>query len=114
MKTKQAGTGQHAWWEGIGIIDGDVPGSLKDFGVSFMERGKIAIGTGGPDKTVRSRRSVNDDKWHHIVVTRDSVKGHLLIYLDGMLNFGGAGNPGTLDAPPRLTVGALQTGNNFY
>ena len=79
-----------------------------------MERGKIAIGTGGPDKTVRSRRSVNDDKWHHIVVTRDSVKGHLLIYLDGMANLGGAGNPGTLDAPPRLTVGALQTGNNFY
>ena len=96
------------------MIDGEVPGFVPDFGVSLMERGTIAIGTGGPDKRVRSRRPVNDDKWHHIVVTRDSERGHLMIYLDGKLNVGGAGNPGTLDAPPRLTVGALQTGNNFY
>ena len=114
MRTRQTGRGRHVWWEGFGLIDGDVPGGRKDFGVSLMQGGLIGFGTGNKDFTIKSNKPVNDDKWHHIVVTRDSVKGHLLIYLDGMLNFGGAGNPGTLDAPPRLTVGVLQTGNNYY
>ena len=26
IKTKQLGTGQNYWWEGKGLIDGDVPG----------------------------------------------------------------------------------------
>jgi hypothetical protein len=73
VKTRQAGTGRHVWWEGAGLIDGDVPGGhRKDFGVSLMEGGLIGFGVGMPDVTINSKKPVNDDKWHHIVVTRNS------------------------------------------
>ena len=98
----------------MGLIDGDVSGRKKDFGVSLMQGGLIGFGTGNKDFTIKSNKPVNDDKWHHIVVTRNSKTGNLRTYIDGELNAEGKGKPGTLDAPPRLTVGVLQTGNNYY
>jgi len=95
----------------MGLIDGEVPGHTKDFGVSLMEGGRIGFGTGslawGQDITIISNVSVNDDKWHHIVVTRNSKSGYLQIYIDGDRKMWGWGHKGTLDAPPRLTVGVL-------
>ena len=79
-----------------------------------MQGGLIGFGTGNKDFTIKSNKPVNDDKWHHIVVTRNSQTGNLRTYIDGELNAEGKGSPGTLDAPPRLTVGVLQTGNNYY
>ena len=83
-----------------------------------MEGGTIAIGTGslawGQDITIQAKKRVNDDQWHFIVVTRNSWTGDLRIYIDGELNNEGKGHPGTLDAPPRLTVGVLQSGTNWF
>ena len=72
VKTRQAGTGRHAWMEGAGLIDGGVPGGQKDFGVSLMEGGLIGFGFEKHDVTIKSKKPVNDGKWHHIVVTRNS------------------------------------------
>ena len=72
MKTRQAGAGRHVWWEGAGLIDGDVPGGQKDFGVSLMADGLIGFGVAGPELSTKSKKPVNDGKWHHIVVTRNS------------------------------------------
>ena len=101
----------------MGLIDGKKPGSQKDFGVSLMEGGRIGFGTGSlasQDITIKSKTRVNDDKWHHIVVTRNSWTKDLRIYIDGNLNAEGQGHEGTLDAPPRLTVGVLQPGTNWF
>ncbi len=104
--------GRYAWWEGMGLIDGEVPGQPKDFGVSLMEGGLIGFGTQGI--TIKSNKPVNDGEWRHIVVTRNSLTRDLRIYIDGKLNAEGKGSPGTLDAPPRLTVGVLQNGSNWF
>ena len=79
-----------------------------------MEGGLIGFGVGKPDVTINSKKPVNDGKWHHIVVTRNSQTGDLRIYIDGELSAEGKGSQGTLDAPPRLTVGVLQSGGNYY
>lgn len=58
----------------MGLIDGDVPGRRMDFGVSLMEGGKIGLGTGGTcwsTPTLKSRKRVHDDSWHHVAVTRN-------------------------------------------
>ena len=69
----QGGTGRHVWWEGAGLIDGNVPGIYQnDFGVSLMADGLIGFGVGMPDVTIKSKKPVNDGEWHHIVVTRNS------------------------------------------
>ena len=48
----------------MGLIDGEVPGNTKDFGVSLMEGGRIGFGTGttawGQDITIKSNKPVND------------------------------------------------------
>jgi hypothetical protein len=102
----------------MGLIDGEVPGWVRDFGVSLMEGGVIGFGTGagvdGQDITLKSRKSVNDNEWHHIVVTRNSWTNDLRIYIDGVLNAEGKGIHGTLNAPPRLTVGSLQSNLNYF
>ena len=102
----------------MGLIDGEVPGHTKDFGVSLMEGGRIGFGTGsmawGQDITIKSNKPVNDGQWRHIVVTRNSWTKDLRIYIDGKLDAEGKGHPGTLDAPPRLTVGVLQSGINWF
>ena len=79
-----------------------------------MADGLIGFGVAGPELSTKSKKPVNDGKWHHIVVTRNFQTGDLRIYIDGELSAEGKGGPGTLDAPPRLTVGVLQSGGNYY
>ena len=45
VRTTQAGSGYHNWWEGKGLLDGEVPGFVPDFGVSLMADGLIGFGT---------------------------------------------------------------------
>ena len=93
------------------MIDGEVPGHVPDFGVSLMADGFIGFGTDSytiyQSKTIKSQRRVNDNEWRHVVATRNSNTGDLKIYIDGVLDSEGKGYTGTLDAPPRLTVGSL-------
>ena len=116
VKTTQAGKGKEQWHEGFGIIDGEVGGGTNDFGVSLMAGGLIGFGTGKlhDDKTFRSLKSVNDDEWHHVAVTRNSKTMDVRIYIDGDLNVSGKGNSGALNAPQRITVGSLQTNLNYF
>ena len=82
-----------------------------------MADGLIGFGTGSSkdgDKTLRSKMPVNDDVWHHVVVTRNSKSTELKIYIDGDLDVSGKGNSGALNAPPRITVGIIQTDNNYF
>lgn len=70
------------------MIDGEVPGHVPDFGVSLMEGGLIGFGIGHPcrDTTLKSQRRVDDEKWHHVVVTRHYESREIKIYIDGALD----------------------------
>ncbi|NBT24106.1 LamG domain-containing protein, partial [bacterium] len=114
IKTSAAGTGSTQWYQGWGLLDGEVGGVTGDFGTSLMTGGKVGFGVGNPDTTLISSKSVNDNSWHHVAVTRVAATGSMMIYIDGVLDRSLTGPTGTKTAPPRLTVGSLQTNINYF
>ncbi len=109
--TQTAGTPQ--WYNGAGLIDGDVPSNANDFGVTLVGN-KLGFGVGNPDTTITSTNAINDGQWHHCVVTRQQATGAMRIYVDGNLQGTGAGSRNTLSAPTRLLLGAVASGSGFF
>ena len=108
MKTAMTSPGGSQWWQGVGIIDGEVGGVVNDFGTSLLN-GKLAFGVGNPDVTIQSTTTVNDGRWHHIAVTRVQASGLMRLYVDGTLENSINGNTASLTSPSRLVLGAFQT-----
>ncbi len=108
-----SGDAEHAgWWDGIGLIDGEVPKVVSDFGMSLIE-GRCAFGTGAPDGTLLSSGRVNDGIWHHVAGVRDA-RGTITLYIDGRRDGSRGGAPEPRDATQRLTIGCIQTGTNHF
>jgi O-glycosyl hydrolase len=105
--TATASTGQ--WWAGKGLVDGEVSGTVDDFGVALVG-GRAALGIGNPDTTITSTGSVNDGQWHHVAATRDAVSGVMQLFIDGALQAATNGPTGTKAAPPFLRIGSIQQG----
>lgn len=110
LTTAVGSTGQ--WYNGKGLVDGEVTGSTNDFGIALVG-GKVGFGVGNPDTTVTSSRSVNNNVWHQVVATRDARTGAMKLYIDGILDGSGTGPVGSRTASPYLRIGSLQTGANF-
>ncbi len=102
------------WWQGAGLIDGEVAGVTDDFGISLDATGAVWAGTGNPDTSIRTGPGLNDNAWHHVVFTRAQSSGTLTLYVDGSAVATGRGGTQPLFAAPGLRLGALQTGVNFY
>ncbi|HEU5069279.1 MAG TPA: LamG-like jellyroll fold domain-containing protein [Verrucomicrobiae bacterium] len=114
LKTTSPGGSGLNWFNGAGLVDGEVAGVVNDFGVTLLN-GRVAFGVGNPDTTLVSTVPVNDGQWHHVAVTRNSLDGRMAVYLDGALNTKTNGPPGGRVAPPFLRLGSLQTGvGNFF
>lgn len=109
--TNTASTGQ--WWNGNGLVDGEVGGATNDFGVSLVGS-KVGFGVGNPDTTITSTSAINDGSWHHVVATRNGVTGAMQLYVDGVLQATGTGSTLTRTAPVSLRLGCLQSGNNYF
>ncbi len=105
--TATGGSGQ--WYNGKGLVDGEMPGVANDFGTSLIGT-KAAFGVGNPDTTITTTSAVNDGQWHHIAATRDSVGGQMQLLVDGALEATTTGPTGSKASPPNLRVGSLQTG----
>ena len=105
--TATGGSGQ--WYNGKGLVDGEVAGVADDFGISLVGS-KAAFGVGNPDTTILTTSSINDGTWHHLTATRDSVSGQMNLYVDGVWQAGAVGPTGTKASPPNLRIGSLQTG----
>ena len=104
--TASGGSGQ--WYNGRGLVDGEVAGVVNDFGVSLI-RSNAAFGVGNPDTTITSTNGINDGSWHHVTATRDSVSGQMSLYRDGNLQATATGPTGTKADSPNLRIGALRT-----
>lgn len=107
--TQTAGTPQ--WYNGAGLVDGDVPFTANDFGTALVG-GKFAFGVGNPDTTILSTSLINDGAWHHCVATRQEATGTISVYVDGHLQSTGTGTRNTLSAPANLHFGV--TGGNYF
>ncbi|PXW99147.1 galactose oxidase-like domain-containing protein [Mycolicibacterium moriokaense] len=108
------GTGNTQWWQGAGLLDGETPGVVDDFGTSLDATGQVWAGTGNPDTSIHSAPGFNDGAWHHVVFTRSQATGALTLYVDGVSVASGQGGTQPLFSPPGLRLGALQSGAAFY
>ncbi len=108
--TQTAGTPQ--WYNGAGLVDGDVPFTANDFGTALVG-GKFGFGTGNPDRTIVSTTSINDGAWHQCVATRQQSAGTLSVYVDGNLQATTTtATNNTLSSPVNLLLGS--TGGNYF
>lgn len=104
VRTTNTGAGSN-WYDGMGLVDGKTVGTAADWGCSVLNS-KFAVGIGNPDTTFSTAANINDGNWHHLGVTRDSSTGTVKLYVDGALNFTGAGATGPRTAPTDLRIGA--------
>jgi hypothetical protein len=96
-------------WMGAGVISADSPnGGAKDLIPVALTGGQVAfgIGDGSSDSTLNSSATVNDDTWHHVVVTRNLTTGERQIFIDGTLDSSDTAATVLLDSPVLLTIGA--------
>ncbi|MGE4285028.1 MAG: LamG-like jellyroll fold domain-containing protein [Phycisphaerae bacterium] len=110
--TATANTG--GWWDGMGLVDGEMPGWVADFGSSLLGS-KFAFGA-ADGNTLRSSTDINDGQWHYCVGTRDYETGDIHLYVDGsqeaqVLN-ARAGQ--TLADPTALRIGKILNGGYYF
>jgi hypothetical protein len=112
FQSSQVAGGEGQWWQGMGLVDGEVAGAANDFGVS-LGNGKVLFGMGNADTTIRSD-VVADGVWHHVAATREQSSGAMVLYVDGTQVASGSGSTESRDASDQIRIGSIQTGNNFY
>jgi len=105
---------ERKWYHGAGIIDAEVATVVNDFGMSIYSGGFILAGTGNPDTFLETGGGYNDGNTHIATFTRTRSNGNLRLYADGELEDTNTGGTQDLTSPPRITIGCLQTGINFF
>ncbi|HLP78621.1 MAG TPA: LamG-like jellyroll fold domain-containing protein, partial [Candidatus Paceibacterota bacterium] len=90
LKTDQStGNPGDLAWDGAGIVTADSPDpGSKDLIPIALTAGQVAfnIGDGNADNTLNSTAAVNDNQWHHVVVTRNQSTGERQLFIDGVLD----------------------------
>ena len=117
FRTRDVGGGSDSdrrWFLGKGLVDGEVPGIVRDFGVSFISHGYVSAGTGDPETFLSSGPGHNDGRWHHVAFTRERKTGDLVLYVDGAAVDRARGSTARLDTPRRLAIGAMLPGGGAF
>lgn len=112
MNTTTTG-GSGPWFSGNGIVDAEVGGVTSDWGIS-LNGSLLAFGIGNPDVTIYSTSNVNTGNWVHVAATWQQSTGNMALYINGSLEATGSSGTAARSAPPRITLGQIQTGINFY
>ncbi|MGH7952074.1 MAG: LamG-like jellyroll fold domain-containing protein, partial [Limisphaerales bacterium] len=108
------GSGSGAqFYQGAGLVSGEVSGVADDFGVSLNTNGLLLAGTGNPDTTAVSDAGYNDGRPHVLTFERTRDTGIIELYVDGAQSAAAAGGTQSLTAPSRLVLGAQQTLINY-
>jgi hypothetical protein len=117
FRTRDIGGGSDTdrrWFLGKGLVDGEIPGIVRDFGVSFISHGYVSAGTGDPETFLSSGPGHNDGRWHHVAFTRERKSGDLVLYVDGAAVDRARGSTARLDTPRRLAIGAMLPGGGAF
>jgi Concanavalin A-like lectin/glucanases superfamily/Secretion system C-terminal sorting domain len=117
IKTSQVGSGSEAI-SGVGILSSDLSStSSNDFIPLALNGNVITTGSGdnGVDYTLTSTKIINDNKWHHVAVTRLKATGLRKIYIDGIENVSGISGAGlSYSINENIYVGADFIDNNYF
>lgn len=103
----------YLFWQGAGLVNGEVGGVVNDFGTCLFANGQISAGTGNSDVSVNSSVGYNNGSPHLMSFKRVKTSGEIDLYMDGSFAGTTTGNTNSLTAPARLVLGAQQTGNSF-
>jgi hypothetical protein len=101
------------YYQGAGLVNGEVSGVVNDFGTCLFANGTICAGTGNPDVAVNSGTGFNNGAPHIFTFTRKRSTGIFALYVDGSLVGTNSGSTAFLTAPSALVLGAQQTLNNY-
>jgi hypothetical protein len=117
VRSTQPGAGSGAdaaWYAGTGLVDGEMPGVVADWGIAWVGDGRVVAGLGLPDTSIASGPGLHDGQWHHVAFTRDMASGRIALYIDGLpaREAKAATTPRT--APRRLVVGRAQPGGRGF
>ncbi|MDZ7661486.1 LamG domain-containing protein [Thiohalophilus sp.] len=89
-------TGNNTAWQAPGITGVEQSGGTDDIFWGWIDAaGRIGI-TVGNDNSAKSNTVINDNLWHHIVLTRNATNGEYKIYIDGNLDTSGTIASGTI------------------
>lgn len=102
------------WFLGSGLVDGEISGIVRDFGISMIGDGVIAAGTGAPETFLSSPPGFNDGAWHHVAFTRSRRTGEIALYVDGVMAQQAVGSTDALDSSRTLAIGGLAPGNGVF
>ncbi len=101
------------YYQGAGLVNGEVSGVTTDFGSCLFTNGQVCAGTGNPDVAALSGAGYADGKAHLMTFKRTEATGEVDLYMDGSLAGTTTGSTSSLTAPNQLVLGALQTIINF-
>lgn len=117
VRTTHRGDGlpvDRRWFTGTGLVDGEVPGIVHDWGIAWHSDGHVVAGVGNPERFLTSAPGYHDGVWHHVAFTRDMASGRIALYVDGVLAGDAIATKAPLSAPPKLLVGRLQPGGRGF
>ncbi|MDR3459629.1 MAG: glycoside hydrolase family 2 TIM barrel-domain containing protein [Verrucomicrobiae bacterium] len=97
------------YFQGAGLVSGEVSGVVNDFGTCLFADGTLCAGTGNPDVAVNSGPGFNNGAPHIFTFTRKRATGGIALYVDGALAGTTTGSTASLTAPSALVLGAQQT-----
>ncbi|MCX5639763.1 MAG: DUF1549 domain-containing protein [Planctomycetota bacterium] len=100
------------WFLGKGLVDGEIPGIVHDWGISLVGHGFVSAGTGDPETFVSSGPGNNDGQWHHVAFTRERETGRIALWVDGVLESEAKGSTARLDSPKTIAIGSLHPANS--
>ncbi|MFC1763607.1 LamG-like jellyroll fold domain-containing protein [Planctomycetota bacterium] len=120
IRTSDTGGGYDSapWWEGRGLVDGDQPGGVDDFGVTLIDD-HIAFGIGeylGAGLTLHGSQVIVDGQWHHVASTRNVTSGRMRIFIDGSEDGSTQGDAGSKHQASTLRIGSrwsLESGGYY-
>lgn len=113
IKTNQSGS--NTAWQAPGILGIEQSGGVDDIFWGYLDQtGHIGIQKGDElrrDPTV-STTSINNDTWHHVVLTRDSLIGDVQIFVNGKLERSSTSNTGKVNTS-FSSIGLIENSKYF-
>jgi len=73
------------WYSATPLVDAETCGTTyDDWGTALVDGGKVCLGIGTPDITIKSTSaSYNNGAWHFLTATRSEAAGVITLYVDG-------------------------------
>lgn len=113
FKAAGPGAGTTAtWYSGAGLVGSEMLSLPSDFGVTFLANGRVCAGTGLTVSLCSTTTYLSG--WHHVVFTRDTTTGAIVLYVDGTSRATGTGGLNLLSGSSTIRFGGLSSGGKYF